>query len=657
MMDLENELFFAPIDLPSEESDDEEGDQKIEAFSQIVTFIVDASCLLKDEHTYNTIRSVLLHKVLDLGLQSKNNKVGLVFYGTENSSGHGENDQGRPETTWFLPVAPPQMHKVQEFASTTLDEMRDVCGGATERATATEALRNVCEEVLMIVNHAKGKTKALPTFVFVSAEPSPLSQGLKADELAAWDTKARRLRRAGFVLVAPASSAKGMFSDDAASLWCKLDRLQGRGRNLSDSCLATMHRDLSTLWPVVKGLRPQRFFFKLSDRMVLPMLGVKLVQSTDARAATKSVDCTTQKEIVSAKTWRHPIDGTTVAPEDISHKALDLVNSSKFSGVPRALVVPNERAVELRGGVGFSGPLPCITLLKFVPSETLTLHHQISGARFLYVDTRLPMTAAADASDQQRAETALRAAHVKMFLSLHNAMADVSALVTVKQRLDIPPRLAMLAAIDDQDDRDGTQVQPPGFALHMLPYTDEVRLVSASCPALPPAVVPKLPRIPRASPFAVNAAGALVDALTDPHASRYQFDGPKQLYREATIRAQVLGDEPPDRKDRAFNGVRRFMEARAVPAGVREAFLGQVLGGQKTDPGAAAAAAGKKRAAPAMSDADIATHIDWKGEVAAGKIIKHTVDTLKGFLRHHQLPTAGKKAELVQRVEEKVRNM
>lgn len=37
----------------------------------------------------------------------------------ENSQGHGENDQGRPETIWFMPVAPPQLHKVQELASTT----------------------------------------------------------------------------------------------------------------------------------------------------------------------------------------------------------------------------------------------------------------------------------------------------------------------------------------------------------------------------------------------------------------------------------------------------------------------------------------------------------------------------------------------------------
>lgn len=55
----------------------------------------------------------------------------------------------------------------------------------------------------------------------------------------------------------------------------------------------------------------------------------------------------------------------------------------------------------------------------------------------------------------------MRRTHVKMFLSLHNAMSDVSALVTVKQRHDLPPRLALLVPIDDQDGPDGTQVLRP----------------------------------------------------------------------------------------------------------------------------------------------------------------------------------------------------
>lgn len=109
-----------------------------------------------------------------------------------------------------------------------------------------------------------------------------------------------------------------------------------------------------------------------------PLLqGVKLVRSTDARAAVKNIDCTTQKEIVSAKTWRHPGDGSTVEPEDVTHRGLDLVNPSKFSGVPRAFVVPSSRAAQLRGGPDLKGPLPSITLHKFVPRAALTLYHQV----------------------------------------------------------------------------------------------------------------------------------------------------------------------------------------------------------------------------------------------------------------------------------------
>ena len=37
---------------------------------------------MQDAHTYNSIRGALLDKILDLGLQAKSNKVGLVFYGT-----------------------------------------------------------------------------------------------------------------------------------------------------------------------------------------------------------------------------------------------------------------------------------------------------------------------------------------------------------------------------------------------------------------------------------------------------------------------------------------------------------------------------------------------------------------------------------------------
>lgn len=37
---------------------------------------------LQDAATYGTIRKAILDKILDVGLQFKSNKVGLVLYGT-----------------------------------------------------------------------------------------------------------------------------------------------------------------------------------------------------------------------------------------------------------------------------------------------------------------------------------------------------------------------------------------------------------------------------------------------------------------------------------------------------------------------------------------------------------------------------------------------
>lgn len=76
----------------------------------------------------------------------------------------------------------------------------------------------------------------------------------------------------------------------------------------------------------------------------------------------------------------------------------------------------------------------------------------------------------------------------------------------------------------------------------------------------------------------------------------------------------------------------------------------QAMQGQRTDPGAVTA--GKKRAAPTQSDADVANHIPWKHLHEIGQVKSNTSAILQQYLRHHKLKTNGKKAELVARVEE-----
>ena len=82
------------------------------------------------------------------------------------------------------------------------------------------------------------------------------------------------------MLVAPATASKGTFPSAPTSFWSKFDHLNGRGQDLSDRCLGTLKRDLVTFWPMIKGLRPQRFFFKLNNQMTLPMLVRWCLRST-----------------------------------------------------------------------------------------------------------------------------------------------------------------------------------------------------------------------------------------------------------------------------------------------------------------------------------------------------------------------------------------
>jgi hypothetical protein len=81
----------------------------------------------------------------------------------------------------------------------------------------------------------------------------------------------------------------------------------------------------------------------------------------------------------------------------------------------------------------------------------------------------------------------------------------------------------------------------------------------------------------------------------------------------------------------------------------------QVLGGSRADPDAATV--GRKRtapAAPAVSDAEVATNMNWKELVEKGGVKSKTNDILKQYLRHHRLPTAGRKADLIDRVSQHV---
>jgi hypothetical protein len=82
----------------------------------------------------------------------------------------------------------------------------------------------------------------------------------------------------------------------------------------------------------------------------------------------------------------------------------------------------------------------------------------------------------------------------------------------------------------------------------------------------------------RATPEAIDAAGALIDALSDDAVSSQSFDGPEVAYAAAALQSQVLGTDPPDRG--LFNFTREYLARRTIEkpisTNVKEAFIWKV---------------------------------------------------------------------------------
>jgi hypothetical protein len=100
-----------------------------------------------------------------------------------------------------------------------------------------------------------------------------------------------------------------------------------------------------------------------------------------------------------------------------------------------------------------------------------------------------------------------------------------------------------------------------------MPYTDEVRFISASRPCMPPSMLPAVPRT-RASSEAIAAAAALVVALSDRTIDRGTFRGVEASFANAALKTQVMGHEQPD--PAAFHSTQPYLVARAKMAPVPE---------------------------------------------------------------------------------------
>ncbi|KAA0145989.1 hypothetical protein FNF28_07748 [Cafeteria roenbergensis] len=197
-----------------------------------------------------------------------------------------------------------------------------------------------------------------------------------------------------------------------------------------------------------------------------------------------------------------------------------------------------------------------------------------------------------------------------------------------------------------------------------LAYADDLRTPSLGCePAKPP-------------PEAVAAAAAAARAVSLKDFSPVEFGSPALSRFLAMARDIALGDSAVDADQLGYDSVQPDeqmgeLERFAAPLRALAALCG-VAEPEDSDkrakkrPAAAAAAAGDgddgggaggaakraKRAADAAASPDAAAAVDWAATIRDGKLGKHTVPALKAQLKRLNLSTAGKRANLVARLED-----
>ncbi|CAI5461501.1 unnamed protein product [Closterium sp. Yama58-4] len=309
-----------------------------------------------------------------------------------------------------------------------------------------------------------------------------------------------------------------------------------------------------------------------------------------------------------------------------------------------------------------------LLLLGFKPLHCLKDYHNLQPPTFLFPDeeTLSGSTAA--------------------FIALHNAMLDANSFALACWAKIGMPRLVAILPQQEQVDESGTQVQPVGWHMIPLPFYDDIRPAEKYAHWVPGHGAKdvggdgeqegrggEVVSAPRANAEQVATATTLMrymhlkefsplnilNPVIQTHYSMLEaiaLDLPEvEPVVDTTLPDHSIFQPPqtdtnqPPRKGkaaRATAALRHFKDA-VYGAGHEEEEAEKAAAAR-----AKADAAEKKRKATFDAATAKAGVVDWRGLAEKGKLDTLTNEELKGYLRMHNLPLTGRKAELVERIKE-----
>ncbi|GMH40380.1 hypothetical protein BSKO_08284 [Bryopsis sp. KO-2023] len=268
---------------------------------------------------------------------------------------------------------------------------------------------------------------------------------------------------------------------------------------------------------------------------------------------------------------------------------------------------------------------PGLCLLGFKPLTCLKDYHQMAHSYFISPDEK----------KLKGSTTAFIAFHDRM-----QATGKFALCRFVRSRIS-EPRLAALVPQQETVDSFGVQVEPPGFYLIVLPYSDDLRH-----PDSDPSIVGT--DIPKANAEQIQLAERITSHLTlSSEFSTVDVPNP-QMQRHYQVMEAVALQEPIPSLSEFVDETKPDIDGMKQHQPLVQEFKDAVF----IHSTAKKASGSSKRKATGDGVATAVESVDWKDLADKGKLAKLTVAELKKYLEFHKLRLSGKKADLVARIED-----
>ncbi|KAI5790122.1 SPOC like C-terminal domain-containing protein [Geopyxis carbonaria] len=320
------------------------------------------------------------------------------------------------------------------------------------------------------------------------------------------------------------------------------------------------------------------------------------------------------------------VEGTTTNMAEFTAKVVEkseIKKAYKFGGEQVVFTDDEMKAMRNFGD-------PCIRIIGFKRRDSIHFDHNVKPAQFIYPDEK-------DFVGSTRTFTAL---HRKLVAS-----AKVGLCWCILRRNTSPSLCALWPSTEET--AGGVQTRPAGFFLITLPFADDVRATPEVSPACAPAPL-------------IDAMRSVVKQLHMPAYTPDKYENPSLQWHYRILQAMALDEDVPtvpvDRTLPKFKLIQKYaaavveewaaeLERHAGP--LRTAAVKSAAGKRvKDEDGDAAPPKKVSRAVTPMGSGEV------KAAYGKGQLHKMTVVALRDFLKSKGLDTSGKKADLMDRVEQ-----